>query len=475
MPPTGATAETGAARTLPPTCEIRDWVVFAPGYWRGGLYTHDDSRRMAENFPRCREWVDPSVKLGHDRNQGLIERLRRSLGFLSLGDVRAVTLRPYGRVAVTLTNVPTLLGGLVNANRIKSGSVELIPFGRDPRDQSRQIPGPILTAVSLLGEEHPAVKGLGRIPRAVFADGSPVPANHDVAPWLEAMAAEHLAQGFSDRPPEQATFRVRVGGRDYEYPVTTVAFSEYTPMIDRAFLEKLGLSPDQIEQILAKEAGGGPGAGPIPGMPGGDAGAVPPPGADAALPPPPPGGDAGAMPPPPPPGGDAGAIPPVAGDKPKNLSQDDQTMMSELVRRVGSLETKAKADAAKAQAATVQAYAERVDAFLSTDEVCRRVTPNSREAIRKMGIAALAAPATTAFSDAAANPEVAFGNFKAFVLAIPESTKFSAHVGAPTARTPARAGQTERGRRVLEAMKHVAPSSYERLTSPTQPAAGAAR
>ncbi len=428
-------------RRTPPTCEIRDWTVFGPGYWRGSLYSPEDCARVPENFKRVRGFIDPVVKLGHDKKQSLIERLKKSLGFLSLGDVGRMSLKPGSRFAVTLVNVPTILGGLVNANRIKSGSVELIPFALDPKDQSKKIEGPIFTGISFLGEEHPAVKGLPP-PRAVFADGTPVPPNHDLTPWFEAMAeiATEMSadpDAFSEDVEGSRVFRDRFGN---EYPLATICFAEVIPVLDDAFLSSIGCTPDQISQIMQQQGGGAPGGDmPPPG------GGAPPPGGGGGMP----GGDLPAVDAIPPVGGGApgggpppGAAPPpgLGDDKDKDkMSQDDQTMMSDappwakkiyadvtnLKQQTGSISAKMSDATKREEMACAQAYADRVDLVLNANP--KRIPPNMKSVYRKMGYDALV---TKSFGDAVKNnQERAFQLWKAFIESLPEASVFAEVVG----------------------------------------------
>lgn len=403
----------------PPISEIRDWTVFGPGYHRNeSFYSPADCDRVPKNFNLLRKWISPIVKLGHAKDQGLVKkRLEQSKGFLSLGDVVHVASKGEGRFAIWITNLPTEIGGLVNAGRIKSGSVELIPYFDAPWDQSKRIEGPIITGISLLGEEHPAVKGFAP-PHAVFADGRSVPPNHDLTPWFEAMAAEtkDLAAGFSETYSPRRDRVFTVNGRDY--PITTICFSEMVPMIDKAFLESLGLQPYQIEAIMAKESGGAP---PDPGSgaatpPPIDAGAMPPggiPPAAGALPP-------SDMPPPPPPGS----------EKKDKLSQDDQTMMSEdkkkiadLEKRFGAMEKMYSEERKKKEADCMAAFSERVDNVLKVN--FKRIPPSVRKAYRDWGIQSLQ---TAAFADVKGDQEKAFAAWKSTIEAFPESSKFSSEI-----------------------------------------------
>lgn len=251
MPPAPATA----APTFPlaPTCEVRDWTVFGPGVHKGGFYSPEMCDRVPANFDRLRSHLTPLAKIGHDRAQ----RLAKSLGFINVGKVVKCVPVGNGNFALTIIDIPTAVGGEINAGRLNSGSVELLPKIADPDDPSKDIPGPVLAGVAFLGEEQPAVKGF-RPPRAVFADGTPVPPAHDPAPWLNAMAdvTTLSANSEPDHAPRFSWF-----GR--EYAAQTISFSEMNQMDPKAQLAALGLTPEQIEQAMQICAGAAPPAAPV--------------------------------------------------------------------------------------------------------------------------------------------------------------------------------------------------------------------
>src|SRR5262245_16823454 len=147
------------------TCEVRDFLIFGPGYHKGELYGADRCERVPANFELLKDFLTPSVKLGHDVQQ----RLAKSLGFLNLGTVSEVKPRPdvgRGYFSVTAKGIPVEVGAEINAGRLNSGSVELVPRLMHPATM-KEVEGPILTAFAFLGEEQPAVKGFPR-PQAVF-------------------------------------------------------------------------------------------------------------------------------------------------------------------------------------------------------------------------------------------------------------------------------------------------------------------
>lgn len=169
------------ASTGPPTCEVRGWPVFVNGHHKPSeFYSPADVAQIAANYETLRGHLTPTAGLGHDLKQ----RLTASIGLPNVGrlteagDVRA---DDAGTLYLTVRNVPAWLGGMINAGRYPAGSVELKRDVPDPTDPAKRLPGSVLTAVAFLGEEEPAVKGCPP-PRAVFADGTEVPPNHDPLP-----------------------------------------------------------------------------------------------------------------------------------------------------------------------------------------------------------------------------------------------------------------------------------------------------
>lgn len=208
-----------------PTCEIRDWDVFDVGDWKGEYYGPPRVARIAETFDQLRGVIKPPVlKLGHANDQELAKRLSESIGFPALGHVTDLERTPEGKIRIVrLVDVPTEIGGAINAGQFRGGSVELVPWIADPRDASKRIEGPILRAIALLGEEPDALPHLPP-PKAYFADGTLVPAKPMVGALVQAMAEVTRSYSLGYRP----RVRERIGQRDYS--ATVLCFSEYKPM-----------------------------------------------------------------------------------------------------------------------------------------------------------------------------------------------------------------------------------------------------
>lgn len=204
-------------RELPPTCEVRGWVVFRAGFAKGDNYSPAMVLRVPQNFELLKDHLTPTAKLGHDKQQ----RLSKSLGFPNVGKITKCVPVGNDAFAIDVTGIPTSVGGEINAGRLNSGSVELLPSLPNPDDPAKKIDGPIVSAVSFLGEEQPAVKGF-KPPRAVFADGTEVPPNKDPAEWFSAMAK--VTRKMAAEVEEDTEPGIEFAGRWYS--ATAIAFSE---------------------------------------------------------------------------------------------------------------------------------------------------------------------------------------------------------------------------------------------------------
>lgn len=242
----------------PGSCSVHGWAVFGPGFHKNKLYTPAACKKLVENFRWLSTGADPWVKakgkLGHDDEQ----RLAKSLGYPSCGNITACRLNADGMIELDLDDVPLALGGEINAGRINDGSVEIIDDCPDPSNPAKYVDGPVLTGVAFLGEEQPAVKGCPP-PKATMAGGSPVvPGENKAQGWLKQLMSQ------SARKWNKSVFSV--GGR----PLTTriVRFSEVIPMRDQLIqqLADLGIdtadpgiaamSDDQLQAMLTQITGG---------------------------------------------------------------------------------------------------------------------------------------------------------------------------------------------------------------------------
>lgn len=235
------------------TCEIRDWPVFAPGTFKetGEYFSPADVEAFGRNFQAYSSSDPPALpvllKLGHHRQQ----RYAESLGFPSLGRVVAAHTDPKTHVFIVdrAVGVPRIVGSAINSGLIASGSIEIPPKGawRPPDDPAAEIDGDVVSGVALLGEELPGVPGF-RGPRAVFADGTPVPplTDEEYRWWLERMGAVMA---------NKSSAAGNVGDED-KYAARSLCFSALTfeaePIMDApAIIAALQADPALLEQVLA--------------------------------------------------------------------------------------------------------------------------------------------------------------------------------------------------------------------------------
>lgn len=250
-------------------CYLRGWVAFGPGYWNGGLYTRADCAEMGRLFRYLSSGPNPAlvpkVKIGHDAEQQLAERLKASLGFPALGTVTGVRVAPDGLCAFDL-ELPAQIGALCNGGVFNDCSIELAPPLPDPQRPTEKL-YPVLTALSLLGEEQPAVPLRHPMPRAVYADGTAVPPASDLTPLAQAMA--QVARTFSARS-RPAQGRLDFNGRTFATAVLCFsAMHPFTPKgppmtpEQKAALEAAGFTPEQVAAMEAALANPNPPA-PVP-------------------------------------------------------------------------------------------------------------------------------------------------------------------------------------------------------------------
>lgn len=445
MPVTGANAE------LPPVCEIRNWPVFVHGFHKGDNYPPADLARMVANFNLLsadnathrdaagNPLLKAKVKLGHDPAQQLAWK---SFGLPNIGRVRRLEMGPDGRPRVWADNVPTKFGGLMNGGHIDGGSIEIIPNYPDPNDPAKEIPGPIMTGVSLLGEERPAVLDVPQ-PFAVFADGTPVPADHDVASILApAMeVAKQLAAGA--KPSKQS---VEINGRSYA--ASSLFFSAMTPSPtgkpsmtpeQEAALTAAGFTPEQIAAMKAAL----PATGTVM--------------AHKAEPTPKPG----------------------EGDDLKGMfkafADEQKAFNADCTKRMGAMEASASEQQKKAtegqMVAKAAAFSADFDATVKAHnhgdfngKKVAKMTPAQVEAKKKLLTDELKVKTFAAESDFEAHRKTVFSALASEFAALPPNPMLVEQINDGGPKTGSVVGAS--GRKMLEHLKDVNPRVHEKLTKP---------
>jgi hypothetical protein len=383
----------------PTTCFVRDWPVFVHGFFKNDLYPRADVARMVANFAALSDadtalyrredgspFLDVNVKIGHDPGQ----RLKGSLGFLNTGKVVKEQLGPNGTARLWLANVPTAIGAAINAGYLNAGSIECKPEIPNPNDAGKKIPGPVMFAIALLGEEQPAVPGLNA-PRAVFADGTPVPPMTDPAPWLLAMFEALKDTAQPDVSGNESATMSLAFSSDYT-PARNETIPENSDVTPEAIVAAFqSLAPDQQAAILAQlQAGPGPTPDTIPPVaePAAALSATPP------ASPPMPQAQMADMP-------TAGATPDMMSqfaDKCKAYAADpnatpEQKMMSsmfsqfsDMTKRMGDLEAATTIKHKEDEESKMSAFSAEWDATVTKHDGYRKLEPKELKALKDTAI-----------------------------------------------------------------------------------------
>jgi len=401
-----------AAAGLPPTCRLLGWRVFQDGYHKGQLYPPAAIDEIAENFRRLKGHLTPKAGLGHDKEQ----RLASSLGLPNVGLVSDVRSDGQGNLDLDVANVPTWLGGMINADRYNDGSIELKQGFPDPDDPAKTMPGSVLDGVAILGEEQPAVKGCPP-PRATFEDGTEVPPNHDPLP-VPAEAMSMFSAGATGPPDKVLCFSDSL---------------EVGP-VDELIAKYQALAPDQQQEFL-KQCGGAVDANPdVP----------PPPPVEPVVPPPPPVD---------PPGNGNGD------DKFAALMSEFKAFATDMSTRVGGLEKAYSDGAKKDEEATMTAFS------ASVADKCKGLTRKLAPHLIKTVVepTALGILKSTNFSSAG-DKKKAFSDYFAGFEALPDNPMLKDAI-ADGKKGGDPATLSAGGLSVLSHMKVTSPRVVERLTA----------
>lgn len=391
------------------------WKVFEDGYHKGRLYPPAEIDQIAANFARLKGHLTPKAGLGHDKGQ----RLTASLGLPNVGHVTDVRSDGKGNLELDVANVPTWLGGMVNAGRYDDGSIELKTAVPDPGDPAKTLPGSVLDGVAILGEEQPAVKGCPP-PRATFEDGTEVPPNHDPLPVpVETMAK--FSAGAPGPPDKVLCFSERTMDPQIEAKLREMG-------LDPA--DYAGLPPEQLAKICAGFDGES------------FTGAMK---KKFAEPP--------ASPPPPPPPGDT-----KPDDKMAAFMDKMTAFADDVTKRLGSVE-KAYSDSQKQDdEQKLAAFSAQVDDRCK--KITRKVAPHLIEKVIKP--AAMSILTTATFSSADERSR-AFSDYFAGYEAMPDNPMLKDSI--PDGKKGGARDLSAGGLAVVNALKVTNPRVVERLTT----------
>jgi len=188
-----------------PTETLSDVKIFRAGSWtssdgRTTKWTVADLKQMVQNFATLRDRVRPFFKMRHlDASAQNKITAGASLGWVDNLRVRGDTL------IGDITNVPAKLAQLIRAGRFIRVSAEIFRRFRD--EATGKVFKNVLSAVGLLGAQHPAVTTLGDL--VALHDGGGdlsglLPAND--AEWVAMFqgldGADSVAMTYSAETPE---------------------------------------------------------------------------------------------------------------------------------------------------------------------------------------------------------------------------------------------------------------------------------
>jgi len=147
------------------TYDISGVEIFASGTWNGDSYSVDDIDQMVYGFEKTKENLKPYLKLGHDKNQKLLQ----IDGYPAAGYLNKV-YRLGNKLVADFVKVPKAIYELIKSGGYRRVSSEIYV--------NMSIGGTVypylLKAVSLLGGDTPAVQNLKDILALYASEGGAV-------------------------------------------------------------------------------------------------------------------------------------------------------------------------------------------------------------------------------------------------------------------------------------------------------------
>jgi hypothetical protein len=248
--------------------------VFSVGFWNGLYHSPAMLREMAENFRKFSDYK-PHGSINHE-------------DMLACGRVKGV--RFDGRTLfIDMGGLPAEVGQAWNAQQLHSPSIEYWDTLNDERARlmagfrlpDGKPPGLVLRSVTLCGNQAPAVKNLGPMPKAVWEDNESYTVPSSQVPSFERLkGTSEAAHKFHDLAPASRRF----SSEDFMDKATMIASLKAA---DPSLTDELlaSLSDQSLSMLLDAKQGAAaagsvadatpaPAGAPVPG-----AGAEPPPSA----------------------------------------------------------------------------------------------------------------------------------------------------------------------------------------------------
>jgi len=131
--------------------DIQGVEIFSAGVWNGDRYTNDDLDEMVRAFNANKETLKPSLKLGHDDGQGILQKD----GYPAAGWISNL-YRKGSKLLADFIDIPEKVYELIKRGAYRKVSAEIY---WDTRINDK-VYGRMLAAVALLGADMPAVSNL---------------------------------------------------------------------------------------------------------------------------------------------------------------------------------------------------------------------------------------------------------------------------------------------------------------------------
>lgn len=141
------------------TYSLKGVDIFSVGKWNEDTFTQKDLENMVKSFDETKQGVRPYIKLGHDKNQSLAQKD----GLPALGWIDRMYIKGDKLIA-DLVDIPKKVYDLIKIGAYKKVSCEMF-FNVKIKDKKFSH---LITAVSLLGADTPAVMNLNDIHALYF-------------------------------------------------------------------------------------------------------------------------------------------------------------------------------------------------------------------------------------------------------------------------------------------------------------------
>lgn len=141
------------------TYSLKGVDIFSVGRWNEDDFSQQDLENMVKSFDETKSGVRPYIKLGHDKNQKLVQKD----GLPSLGWIDKMYIKGDKLIA-DMVDIPKKVYDLIKVGAYKKVSCEMF-FNVKIKDKKFSH---LITAVSLLGADTPAVMNLNDIHALYF-------------------------------------------------------------------------------------------------------------------------------------------------------------------------------------------------------------------------------------------------------------------------------------------------------------------